>query len=192
MDQDYDPDWIPEPDHPPQPDHKPTAFQIALENREPDTPLVLAKRSMWDPPTGVAPSHHQNNDRSRRRERDGRGQGRGIGHAGGSFGCVGGVGSFNNERRPNRFNGSSSHDLYACIECKRYNRVPLGVTHMGGGDRELFGCGCTGTTPFGCGSGNSTGYGGGRFARDNVGGAPVCQCVHAARNTLRKPHPAHK
>jgi len=187
MDSTDDPDWLPE-CHP-EPHNIPNSFQIALANRPKDTPLTLARRKMWDPPV-VAASCHQPNERGRRHERTG-----------------------NVPRRQTSF---SSHDTRNCAECLRHATVPRygggrekdrsrqlarndgksrldnSTTNKGGANIPNFGCGCTGTTPFGCGSGNSTGYGGGRFARDNVGGAPVCQCVHAARNTLRKPHPAHK
>ena len=103
MDSNHDPDWLPE-THP-EPDNIPNAFQIALANRPPDTPLTLARRKMWDPPV-VAPSSHQPNERGRKHERTG--------------------------NAPRRQNGFSSHATRNCAECMRHTPVPM---NGGGGER---------------------------------------------------------
>ena len=172
MDSTDDPDWLPE-CHP-EPHNIPNSFQIALANRQPDTPLTLARQAMWDPP-GMAPSRHQPNDRGRRRERTG-----------------------NAPRRPNGF---SSHDTRRCVECLRH--VPNGgggergrsrqVAHNSGKGR--FEHSTNGANPnkphFVCGHGNDFENGGER-ARHAGGattslGSPCCY-IHAA---CKPCHAAH-
>ena len=168
MDSNHDPDWLPEPNHPPEPDNIPNAFQIALANRQPDTPLTLARRAMWDPP-GVAPSHHQPNDRGRRRERNG--------------------------NAPRRQNGFSSHNTRNCAECLRHAPVPRNggggekdrsrqLARTGGKGRfEHSTCGAGTINPnFACGHGHDFKNTGERARRN--GGATTslvspCCCIHA-------------